>query len=186
MRNLLPAAYRKKVTVEYRLRVAVVVFSLILIIVVVGIALLTPSYFLSRSKRDSASEQKAFIERSIEFRESDGFIAVGTHGTGVYTTYLDNILGIENPATLIVDMNVNVFPNPASDHTTFAFKLTQKAVVTISIYNSSGRRVAELGNSWLPEGTHQIVYNTSELAGGLYLYSLSTKNGKVTGRLIVN
>lgn len=71
MRNLLPAAYRKKVTIEYRLRVAVVVFSLILIIAVVGIALLTPSYFLSRSKRDSASEQKAFIERSIEFRESE-------------------------------------------------------------------------------------------------------------------
>ena len=71
MRNLLPAEHRTRVIVEYRLRVVVVVLSLTLIVVIVGIVLLIPSYFLSRSKKDSVSEQTAFIERSIEFRESE-------------------------------------------------------------------------------------------------------------------
>ena len=74
MRNLLPAEHRKRVTVEYRLRVAVVVLSLTLVVIIVGIVLLIPSYFLSRSKKDPASEQSALIARSIEFRESEASV----------------------------------------------------------------------------------------------------------------
>jgi len=71
MRNLLPPQHRKQVVIEYRLRVISIVLVLVLIIVIIGAALLAPSYFLSRSKKDSANEQMALIERSIEFRQSE-------------------------------------------------------------------------------------------------------------------
>jgi len=83
-------------------------------------------------------------------------------------------------------MEVMVFPNPATDRTTFGFELSEKSLVLVNIYDRSGRKVAELGNSILTKGFHQIDYNTSGLEAGVYLYSITTDEGIASGRLVVN
>ncbi|MBL4658253.1 MAG: T9SS type A sorting domain-containing protein [Flavobacteriales bacterium] len=122
----------------------------------------------------------------IDWRRSDGFIAIGTHGSGVYTTRLEMAAAVENLQAGEAAIKVIVFPNPANTHTSFGFELKEKSKVTISIYDSSGRKLEELGNSTFAKGTHRIEYNTSGLRAGIYLYSLATELGKVSGRLVIN
>jgi len=123
----------------------------------------------------------------IDFRESDGFVAVGTHGNGVYTTWLfGEPVGIDENVNRLENTVVRVFPNPASDHATFGFELLENSTVTIAIYDMRGNKITELGNSTLSSGYHQIDYNTDELSAGMYFYSLSTKTGSTSGRLVVN
>ena len=121
----------------------------------------------------------------IDYRASDGFVAVGTHGNGVYTTWLFGE-PIEENSDDSGNITVGVFPNPASDRITFGFELSEAGAATINIYNSSGKKIAELGNASMAKGVHQIEYNTSELSAGVYLYSLTTNYGSKSGRLIVN
>lgn len=71
MRNLLPKNYRRRVKNEYLLRVVVIALALILTASVIGAALLIPSYFLSRSKKNAILEQAELIERSIARSEGE-------------------------------------------------------------------------------------------------------------------
>ena len=123
----------------------------------------------------------------IDYRESDGFVAVGTHGNGVYTTWLfGEPVGIEANSSRDEKIMVRVFPNPASNQATFGFELVENSVVTIAIYDMGGNKITELGNSTLVRGYHQIEYNTSELSAGVYFYSVTTNTGITSGRLVIN
>jgi len=70
MRNLLPEEHRKRIRNEYHIRATIIALILLLIVALVGMALLIPSYFLSQSKKNSVREQAVLIERSIELTES--------------------------------------------------------------------------------------------------------------------
>ncbi|MBL4735579.1 MAG: T9SS type A sorting domain-containing protein, partial [Flavobacteriales bacterium] len=134
----------------------------------------------------------------MDYRDSDGFIAIGTHGAGIYTAYIggDTIADTtdttgNNPNNIAhnlgpTQLDVQVFPNPAADRTTFGFELNEKSKVVLWIYDRSGRRIAELGNSIMRKGFHRLQYDTSQLGAGIYLYSLTTETGKVSGKLVVN
>ena len=92
----------------------------------------------------------------IDYRASDGFVAVGTHGNGVYTTWLFGE-PIEENSDDSGNITVGVFPNPASDRITFGFELSEAGAATINIYNSSGKKIAELGNSSLAKGRKRNI-----------------------------
>ena len=121
----------------------------------------------------------------IDFRESDGFVAIGTHGNGIYTTHLPGLVGVKETVNKTTSFVVTVFPNPASDRTTFRFEVSEAGPVSLDIYNSEGKRIADLGNASMGKGAQRIEYNTSKLSAGVYLYSLTTKSGSKAGRLII-
>jgi len=123
----------------------------------------------------------------IDYREADGFVAVGTHGTGIYTTHLfDEPTSTRDALRGKSEIKVEVFPNPASERATFRFELREASTANINIYDSSGKKIAELVNTDLEKGVQHIDFNTSELSAGVYLYSLTTNYGSKPGRLIVN
>ncbi len=65
------------------------------------------------------------------------------------------------------------YPNPFNPGTTIKYSIAKASFVTIKIYNILGEEVATLVNE-KPAGYYQIKFDASNLASGVYFYTLST------------
>ena len=63
-------------------------------------------------------------------------------------------------------------PNPFNPSTTIKFALPEPAVVSLTIYDVLGRKVAELANGQFAAGDHSAIWNASEAASGVYIAQL--------------
>ncbi|MFH1862061.1 MAG: agmatine deiminase family protein [bacterium] len=77
------------------------------------------------------------------------------------------------------------YPNPFNPLTTLGFMLPQAAQVKLAVYDVSGKRVAELVNGWRQVGTHEVTFDASGLASGMYLYRLEAEGFSATGKLLL-
>ncbi|MCK9281313.1 MAG: choice-of-anchor D domain-containing protein [Melioribacteraceae bacterium] len=79
------------------------------------------------------------------------------------------IASFEIPAEFALMQN---YPNPFNPTTTIKFALPENGRVVLSIYNVLGERMAEIINSQMDAGYHEINWNASSLGSGVYIYSL--------------
>ena len=82
------------------------------------------------------------------------------------------------------------YPNPFNPETSFQIDLPKSSIVTISIYNIRGQKVATLLDKNLNSGSHKIKWNgyTSKgnaLSSGMYFYEMVTKDYQAIKKLIL-
>ena len=70
----------------------------------------------------------------------------------------------------------NNYPNPFNPITTIKYSLPEKSNVKISIYNMNGRKVETLIKTSKEAGYHQIKWNASDVASGVYFYRINAEN----------
>jgi hypothetical protein len=78
-----------------------------------------------------------------------------------------------------------VYPNPFNPATTISYALPEAARVTLNVYDVSGRLVAEVVNGWRDAGVHEAVFNGSDLASGVYVFTLQTGEFNKTGKMVL-
>ncbi|MFC1732245.1 hypothetical protein ACFL6I_18210 [candidate division KSB1 bacterium] len=71
MANLLPKKERKRFEWEYKFRLLTILLLFLMATIVLGIILLLPSYFVSKSKGESIGRQSELLKKTIIFREGD-------------------------------------------------------------------------------------------------------------------
>ncbi|RKY97824.1 MAG: hypothetical protein DRQ13_04200 [Ignavibacteriae bacterium] len=64
------------------------------------------------------------------------------------------------------------FPNPFNPSTTVSFDLPVNSNVILTILNSIGEQVTKLADGECTAGTHQVIFNASNLSSGLYIYRI--------------
>ena len=64
------------------------------------------------------------------------------------------------------------FPNPFNPSTTIRFGLPNRARVTLTVYNTLGQQVSLLVNENREAGYHEVKFDGSGLASGVYFYRL--------------
>lgn len=96
----------------------------------------------------------------IDVRYTDGFVAVATHGNGVYSAKLDISGGPKGGATSseTPTLSLNVSPNPSSSFSRIGFELREFSPVEISIIDISGKVVFR-HQEQLPSGAHAVRWN---------------------------
>jgi len=82
------------------------------------------------------------------------------------------------------------YPNPFNSSTVIAFQLPAAELVTLKIYDISGRWVATLLDGVMTPGYHKAVWNArnsldQEVAGGVYHCVLSTRTLRVSKKMIL-
>ncbi|MCI0449555.1 MAG: T9SS type A sorting domain-containing protein [Chlorobi bacterium] len=89
------------------------------------------------------------------------------------TNYCGTLVGISGnsqlPGTFALAQN---FPNPFNPGTVIKYQLPKESLVKITIYDVLGKNVATLINEKKNAGYHQVEFNASGLASGLYLYKI--------------
>jgi hypothetical protein len=81
------------------------------------------------------------------------------------------------------------FPNPASQGTTFAFRLAQPEFVRLSVLDAGGRTVRTLHQGMMEAGAHTGAWDgrseRGEVAAGVYFVRMQTSQGVNTQRIAV-
>jgi len=84
------------------------------------------------------------------------------------------------------DINLSVFPNPATDRVSIAYTLKDKGVVSVKLYTMNGVYVADLVNETQGVGIQSTTANLpASLAKGLYMVKLAINGQGTTQKLLV-
>ncbi len=86
------------------------------------------------------------------------------------------------PVNLTLEQNV---PNPFNPSTTIRFRIPTDTHVRLTVFNLTGQYIATLVDAPLPSGWHDIHFDATALASGMYLYRLETAAGIETRRMIL-
>jgi hypothetical protein len=77
------------------------------------------------------------------------------------------------------------YPNPFNPSTTIRYALPHRTHVMLTVFNTLGQHVATLVNGEVEAGYHEVRFDASGLASGVYFYRLQTGDFVATKRLIV-
>ncbi len=77
------------------------------------------------------------------------------------------------------------YPNPFNSSTAISFTLPEEACVKLDIFNTLGQRVAQLIDKPLGAGNHDVQFDGSRLATGVYLYRLQAGRFVAARRLLL-
>ena len=86
------------------------------------------------------------------------------------------------PASFMLNQN---YPNPFNPETTISFALPNTSEVTIRVYNSLGQLVTTLAQGRMEAGMHQVQFNASELASGMYFYQMQAGSFQETRKMVL-
>ncbi|WP_168026820.1 T9SS type A sorting domain-containing protein [Ignavibacterium album] len=77
------------------------------------------------------------------------------------------------------------YPNPFNPSTNIKYSIAERSNVTIKVYDMLGSEVATLVNQVQDAGTHNVVFNASNLASGMYVYTINAGNFTATKKMML-
>ena len=82
------------------------------------------------------------------------------------------------------------YPNPFNPTTTISFSVPSEGHVQISVYDITGRLIANLVDRNMSEGYHHVVWDGKDISGldvsaGLYIYNLQAEGVSMTRKMIL-
>ncbi len=110
--------------------------------------------------------------------------------------YLDNFRAVKRSPGVSIDEDTQHllpnevtlhqnYPNPFNPETTFSFELPYAMDAKLVVYDIQGRVVEQLVDGQMNAGYHQLRYNASDLAAGVYILRLETEMGSQVKRLLL-
>lgn len=88
-------------------------------------------------------------------------------------------------SAIVSDFSLSAYPNPFNPNTIISFSLPETHMVRLSMYNVSGRIVRELAHSTFAAGSHQIVFDGSDLPTGVYVARISIGEYERSAKLLL-
>jgi hypothetical protein len=124
----------------------------------------------------------------VYFRITDNTGEVGHHflasGGAAFSIGTQGAVKNNGGAPTAFRLSTN-YPNPFGSMTNINFDVPERSFVTIVVRNELGQEVARLANGMLDAGNYTADFNASQLAAGLYTYTLESGATKLTGKMSV-
>ena len=79
---------------------------------------------------------------------------------------------------------ISNYPNPFNPSTIFSFSIPEGGFVTLKLYDILGREIAQLVNTNLNEGEHQVTWSPISNSSGVYFYKLQFKDKIITNKIL--
>lgn len=76
-------------------------------------------------------------------------------------------------------------PNPFNPSTTISFSIPESEKVTLSIFNITGQKIAELHDGVMAAGKHSIIWNASNMPSGTYFYRLTAGSYSAKNKMML-
>ncbi len=131
----------------------------------------------------------------VKTRPDDAFVAVATHGAGIFTSNIDDeffdyLVDVESPQEAR-QLNVNTFPNPFAASIAISFTLAQAQRVSLAILDEQARTVRHiLSGHFLQAGEHTLHFDGlnsrgERLPSGVYFYRIETERAQRSGKIVM-
>jgi hypothetical protein len=125
------------------------------------------------------------IVSMIRTRQSDGFVAIATHGNGVFATNAVPVSVESNqklPETFFLEQN---YPNPATISTSIRYTVPSSEAFSIKLHDGIGRVLRVIHDGSRNAGIYQTEIMTDDLPAGNYFIRLAGSHGAQTRMLTV-
>jgi photosystem II stability/assembly factor-like uncharacterized protein len=123
--------------------------------------------------------------RMIDARSKDGFVAVATHGNGLFTAYLPTQTRRFNAEAQTIVLGQS-YPNPASrTDVTIPFLLPRSARVTLTLWNALGQAISTPLEANLTAGEQFFLMPTSNIPAGVYVYRIEAEGLQAQGSMVI-
>ena len=120
-------------------------------------------------------------------------VSITSANTGVLLGYSAMIYNAVSPPTgigsalpiapsFVLSQN---YPNPFNPSTTIQYTLPVKEHVALSVFNTLGVRIAVLVDEEEQQGRHEVRFDGSNLATGVYFYRLQAGTSAITKKLLL-
>ncbi len=70
----------------------------------------------------------------------------------------------------------NAYPNPFNPVTNISFDIKEESFVNLNVYNIQGQLIANLVNSRIATGYHNVSFNGDQLPSGVYVYKIEVNS----------
>ena len=111
----------------------------------------------------------------------DGSIVTSSPDIGSTTVALAN--GADGlPESYALNQN---YPNPFNPSTQISYSLPNAGDVSISVFNVLGQEVMTLVDGHMEAGVHQVQFDGSAMASGMYFYRINTENFSETKKMVM-
>jgi endoglucanase len=102
---------------------------------------------------------------------------INNTGTGVGMLDL-----YSNPAKYSLIQN---YPNPFNPSTTISFSLPSKSIVSLKVFDLTGKEIAIIVSQELSAGTYSRQWNAANMSSGIYFYQLQAGTYTETKKLVL-
>ena len=150
----------------------------------------TAMFFASDSLRDTIPELVPVTDETLSVSYYIKAIDMLDHQS-ISSTYSFKAIGplgvTGNPGISLpaVYALTGAYPNPSRGSTTFKYQLPEETKVKLEIYNVAGQLIKTFDQGTKPAGYHQINWNDSRAAAGVYFYRLRAGSFMASGKLIL-
>ncbi len=135
--------------------------------------------FVHGAGNSNSPKSYSFTDKSFSGKASYRLKQVDNTGDFKYSGAVE-IVSI--PSSYVLSQN---YPNPFNPSTAIVFALPEKTGVVISVYDQLGKKVAVLLNAEKEAGYHNIEWNASNMASGVYFYELKTPKFRSVKKLLL-
>ena len=129
------------------------------------------------------------VVNMIDYRRSDGKIVAATHGNGLFTSQVSNVVQPEEIAVgefLLEEL----YPNPFSEDVAIKINLPETQFVLIRIYDTQGNQIRLISSNLGFRGENEFFWDGNDVYGnpvanGVYLIRVTYKGQSEVRRAIL-
>ena len=143
-------------------------------------------------------------QRDVFFINNEGFIDTSFSITPYSPSSIEDVQYIKNIILEIKNTSLSIddklkpelftlrsnYPNPFNPTTSIAYELSKNSFVSISIFDTDGRKVRTLINRFQSKGYKTVIWNGKNnnnvrVAAGMYLYTILVKGIRKTSKMVM-
>ncbi|MBU0474180.1 MAG: T9SS type A sorting domain-containing protein [Bacteroidetes bacterium] len=99
-----------------------------------------------------------------------------------YSDVVEVSINSELPTEFSLEQN---YPNPFNPSTKISFNLPTNSFVTLKVYNAIGEEIATLVRGNEKVGIHEVTFDASKFASGIYFYEIKSNKHTITKKMLL-
>ncbi len=138
--------------------------------------------FVPGSGNSNSTKKYFFVDNNVKtYKNVYRLKQIDTDGKVEFTRMITVNFGTTRAEFLLMQN----FPNPFNPVTAIIFKTPFDSYITIAIFNPAGELVKELFKGVAISGTHEVIFDASNLPSGIYFCRMITPSGSSTKKLLL-
>ena len=133
-------------------------------------------------------------DSALAGRDTDGTVAVGTHGNGVFSSTVSpdgGRLGTSYDGFIpeFFSLHQN-YPNPFNPSTRIRYDLREETHVSLTVYDMLGKQITSIVSESQSAGVRTVIWDGTDASGrnvsaGVYLYRIQAGTFTETRKMVL-